>query len=136
MSKNAETTPMDPSAQEVSGTNRVSSNTARNVYAMDTLIAEVLDLFPETVVETNDVDGRNAAHTVGFSVEGREEKPILLTILELLVSDPRILSVGADDEVGLVWVAFTHNARLKDSREPFNLSAAFSVLIEQEDGSL
>lgn len=125
--------PMDANAPEVSGEGRVSSNTARNVYALDTLVAEVLELFPETDISVSDVDGRNAAHDVQFSYsEGGSELESLLT---LVGDDERVNEVLIDETS--VLVAFTHNARLKDNREPFHLGDAFSVLTDPEDeGSL
>lgn len=135
MAKNsAATAPMDDTVQEVSGKGRVSTNNQRNVYALQTLIDEVRELFPETVVETSGYDGRNAAHDVTFTLDTGDA--ILADLLTRVDDDERVEEVIDDGDMQ-VLVSFHHNARLQDKRDPFGLSEAFDVLVETaEEGSL
>lgn len=127
-----EATPMDPSVREESvGTPTV--NTRRVCYAAKTLVAEVEALFPETPVEYSNHDGRNTALDVSFdlTVLDSEDAASFLTLMSLLDDpahndDPRIREVVVED--GAVLVGFKSDPRTQDSRDPFGLADALSVL--------
>lgn len=123
--------PMDNSAPEAAiGTVRVNNH--RMCWAMQTLIAEVEALFPETNYETSNIDGRNTAHDVTFdlSMLAPHEVNDLSILLTALDGDERVRDTIAQDD--MVLVSFVANARLKDKRDPFRLADAYDVLTEDE----
>jgi len=125
------TTPMDPSARErVTGIQ--AQNHPRLCWAMKTLIAEVKDLFPETTYEESGYDGRNTALNVTFDVH---ECPDLVRLLECVKTDDRVVDVVHDEQEQSVLVAFRAQPRMQDSREPFGLTDAWSILIDDEAGT-
>ena len=125
------TTPMDPSARERAiGTQ--AQNHPRPCWAMKTLIAEVMDLFPETTYEESGYDGRNTALDVVFDVH---ECPDLARLLECVRTDDRVVDVDYDQHGQMVLVAFRAQPRMQDSREPFGLADAWSILIDEEAGT-
>jgi hypothetical protein len=124
---------LDPSIREARvGT--ASTNTQRVCYAAKTLVAEVMEMFPETPVEFSNFDGRNTALDVTFdltAISGDDDRADLTTALTLLDDpayneDARIAAVLVED--GAVLVSFKSNAATQDSREPFGLIDAMSVL--------
>ena len=97
--------------------------------AMETLIGEVAELFPETTYEIAGIDGRNTALEVVFDISmlDTEDRERLLGVLMLTVHDPRVEEVLHDSDS--VVVAFLSNPRLQDLRDTFDLSGAYGVLI-------
>ncbi len=129
--------PMDDSTREVA-TPVASTNAARPCYAIKTLVAEVLALFPETPVEYTNYDGRNAALSVSFDMTSlSEDDRIDMTNLMTLLNDPaynedqRIEYVIVEDEQVLVTIR--SNPRTQDSRARFGLADALSVLAGDEE---
>lgn len=121
------TEPMDPSVHErVTGI--AHHPRERNAYALDTLITEVMDLFPETTYEVSGRDLRGVALHVQFFIE-HEGLAALLTLLD---SDPRVEEVVRDDEE--VLVALRSSARTQDSRDSFGLTEAWEVIAEDYEG--
>lgn len=125
--------PMDASIRE-NKTGTAATNRQRNCYAMKTLIAEVLALFPETSYEVSNYDGRNVAHDVQFDITSiPDEDQDLFTLLMGMLGDTaynqdsRITEVIIDPEGALV--SFRANARTQDLREPFGLADAWEIIV-------
>lgn len=114
---------MDPSAPE--GDAVVHTNRERNVYALDTLVKEVVALFSETTYEVSNRTRFNAALDVQFDTHESSGLSVLLSLVE---DDERVAEVVVD--VDDVLVRFRGNPRLQDSREPFGLAEAWSVMNE------
>lgn len=123
--------PMDSTVYE----NRhpvVRTNTQRNCYAIDTLIAEVNALYPEALHEVSGYDGRNTGTDVTFDLSMllKSDAATLTTLLGLVKSDRRVMGVVEDTEESQVLVSFWTNARIQDSRDPFGLSEALGILAQ------
>lgn len=128
MEKREKGGPMDSAVREaLVGT--PATNNARKCYAMETLISEVAELFPETTYEIAGIDGRNTALEVVFDISmlDTEDRERLLGVLMLTVHDPRVEEVLHDSDS--VVVAFLSNPRLQDLRDTFDLSGAYGVLV-------
>jgi hypothetical protein len=123
---------MDPSIRE-NPVGKMAVNAGRACWAAKTLVAEVLELFPETPVEYSNPDGRNTALDVSFdtTVHDTLDGELLATVLDLSRSDSRIKDIDGED--GQVIVSFKSNPRTQDSREPFGLGDALLVLDEEQD---
>lgn len=124
--------PMDASATEVKvGAPHV--NHPRVCHAAKTLVAEVLDLFPETPVEYSNYNGRNTALDVTFDLTTLDERDAddLTIVLRLLDSDQRVAEVIAEESA--VLVSFRNSPLLQDSRAPFNIAEAMSILDDPVD---
>lgn len=126
---------MDPGAREIAGPGRPLVNRQRNAYALDTLVTEVLELFPETEVTYSNYTGRNVALTGTFMVTVEANNGELAELLGQLAGDARISRADWDSVAGAMVVEFNKNARTQDSREPFGVGEAFLTLVD-EDGSL
>jgi hypothetical protein len=125
--------PMDDSIKEArEGT--PFANAPRQCWAMKTLISEVHSLFPETPYEVSNIDGRNTALDVKFDLTVLDEQAgaDLRTLLVSLDGDERVDETFWEED--MVLVSFQSNPRTQDSREPFDLSGAYAVLIEDDDG--
>lgn len=121
---------MDPSAPE-SLTPGVTVRKARLAYSVETLIEEVMDLFPETTYEPSDMNVWGARDGVTFVTDGIDG---LGDLLRLLASDTRVKEITSDSTEGLVDVQMHGSLRTMDSREPFGLSEIWGVLCEQYEG--
>jgi hypothetical protein len=121
--------PMDPGAPEVR-TPTASTNRRRDCWAIKTLVAEFLALFPETPYETDGYDGRNTALHAQFdlSVLDQPERDTATALLELVETDERVAEVLAEDDY--VMVLMHSNPRTQDSRNSFGLGDAYLVLTE------
>lgn len=119
--------PMDSSVPEVTGAPPVA-NRQRNAYALDVLIGEVLEVFPETTFEVSGVNRFNTALHVAFHPEEFERLDELLALVE---DDPRVEEVLAEPEDHTILVCLHANLRLQDSRELFGLSEAWVILAEK-----
>lgn len=127
------TEPMDAKIKEVQNPTPATNN-QRVCWALKTLVAEFLELFPETPVEYSNYDGRNTALDATFDMtvmSGTDDELMATALLRLLVSDERVATVLAEDSAMLVGVR--PGPRTQDSREPFNLNDAFMVLIEADE---
>lgn len=143
--------PMDPQVREVEKPVAYTNN-RRNCYALDTLVKEVLELFPETKYEVSEYDVRNSALAVTFwfgsgSITGGSS--LAGDLLALAVTDDRIdvvevtgLPTNSDEAV---YVRFLPSARTKDSRATFSLAEAWDILeadmefefsLDEDGGSL
>ena len=121
--------PMDPSFSGASSP--TAPNRPRTCYAAATLIAEVGALFPETLHEVHDYDGRNTALGVTFLTGADDD---LAGLLMLVALDARVLSVTPrPDMTGAVTVLFKGSHRIKDLRTSFNLADAWSILADEAD---
>lgn len=123
--------PMDTATRELAvGTPAV--NAPRICLAAKTLIREVHALFPETPVETSNIDGRNTALDVMFDLTALDDSDnaLLSTILTMTETDERVAEVVLDN--GSALVSFKSNPRTQDSREEFNLAGAFEILTGDE----
>lgn len=121
--------PMDPAAREGSAMDQIV-NRQRPCYAIKTLIAEVLDLFPETSAGISGFDGRNVALNVTFDVA---PCPELVGLLSLIESDARVALVLHDIEEEAVLVQFHSRATTQDLRDPFGLADAWEVMSEENE---
>lgn len=118
-----------------------NANNRRVCYAIKTLVAEVLELFPETPVEYSNYDGRNTALDVTFdlTVLNADDRETLSTLLQLLgdraySEDQRIREVTYDDSA--VLVSIISGPRTQDIREPFGLADAYVVLAEDDEEAI
>lgn len=127
--------PMDNRIQEIREP-VMATNTPRVCWTLKTLVAEFTELFPETSAEYGGRDGRNTAINVtlylGDLVE--DDEMLATALLRLTISDPRIAYVEAEDSNVLVEVVV--GPHTQDSREPFHLGEALTVLDEADGGSM
>lgn len=121
--------PMDPDSPDRTSTASAPFS-RRRCYALETLVSEVEGLFPETPHEVSAYNGRQVALDALFDLTALDESDasLLITLLQLCDSDPRVASVTVED--GQALVSFYNSARTYDSRDSFSLDAAFSVLVE------
>lgn len=129
-SKNRE--PMDDTTREAK-VGKPHTNQQRVCYAIETLVGEVHDLFPETPVEYSGRDGRGTALDVSFdlSVLDDRDTSLLLALLGLLDSDERVAAVITEDKASLV--SMRSDPRTQDSRASFGTADAFDVLTDEPD---
>lgn len=123
--------PMDATITEAT-TGTAHVNHQRQCYAMETLIKEVLDLFPDTPFEVSNFDGRNTGHDVTFDATAvpEDERTTFNNLLLLTETDIRVKTVTvADDEV---LVEFTNDPRFQDMRLTFGLTSAYMILVDTE----
>lgn len=121
--------PMDPGAKEaLIGT--PTTNRQRVCWAVQTLVAEVHDLFPETPVEYSDYDGRNTALAVTFDRTGldNEDYSMFDALIGLVDADPRVAEVILDGDEEGAYVRMNANPRTQDNRLSFGLGSALGVL--------
>lgn len=128
--------PMDPGAPETRNADfeKAAPRSERNCYALNTLVAEVTDLFPETSHEVSNRTKRWVALDVtftGYDTNHGDVEPTLPELLGLLDSEPRVAAVLHDSEQGQVLVSFVANPHLMDSRAPFGLRGAYEVITEE-----
>lgn len=131
--------PMDDGIRERS-IGEMRPNAKRQCWAIKTLVAEVHALFPETVVSYDDYDGRNTALSVTFQLDGFNtdtDADDLHNLLALLGDpahneDQRIERVTCGDDE--VCILMRSDPRTQDSREPFGLADALSVLSGEDEG--
>lgn len=113
---------MDPSIREnVVGHDVLPQ--ARVCYAAETLVEEVTALFPETAVDFAKANGRGVALEVIFQTHDLPDLEVLLSTVDV---DARVESVVTED--GQTSVLFHNSFRTQDSRDPFGLSLARSIL--------
>lgn len=131
--------PMDPSIRE----NKVAApkaNHSRVCYAIETLVDEMADLFPETPVEYSNPNGRNTALDVLFDLTVLDEPDRALSgdLLMLTQEDPRVdlALLNHEPYYSQVLVSMRNDPRTMDRREPFGLADAMLVLADDEEGSL
>lgn len=130
-------TPMDDGIRE-QAVGTPFTNTARQCWAIKTLVAEVDHLFPDTPTTYGDYDGRNTALSVTFDfmTVDDSEREYVLDLMRMLGDsahndDFRIASV---EVVGWeVEVKMRSNPITQDKRDSFGLIEAWSVLFEDED---
>lgn len=129
-------TPMDTSIGE-KAVGSMHVNKTRVCWALKTLVAEVLELFPETPVEYANHDGRRTALSASFDLTVHDEQDAddigaLLILLNdpAYNEDPRIESVVYEE--GQAHVLMRSDPRTQDSREPFGLADAWLVLAGDE----
>lgn len=118
--------PMDSGAPERDVAEPVSTY-RRACYAAKTLIAEVLELFPETEYQVAAYNGRDVGLAVSFDAVDEGLRDLLR-----LVSDHRIYRVEISGSK--IIVAFHNRPRIYDLRDPFGLDEAWSVLEDDWDG--
>lgn len=131
--KTSDPAPMDPTIPETTQP-VAASNHPRVAYALQTLVAEVHHLFPETPVEYSNVDGRNTAldATFDLTVLDSTDRQGFRDLLRLITSDERVAEVLTDEDQ--VLVSIRSNPRTQDSRETFSLNDAWMVM--HDDGPL
>lgn len=106
---------------------------SRNVWAIDTLIEEVVALFPGTKYETGSPNVFNANMFVAFTPAEENEVDLHLLLLTLEEVDERIATVQSDGD-GRVIVGIAANPVLRDSRKPFGVKdAAVGLDLESAD---
>lgn len=134
--KDAAAQPMDPSINETATPVQRSAN-PRNAYTIDTIIAEVLAIYPDTPYEVGDRTALNVATSVRFDLVGAAAPdlddstdavslPDLLALLD--VTDPRLAEISPSEG----YVRVRASARTQDSREPFGFAEAWDTLIGPE----
>lgn len=124
--------PMDAGAREAKVGTPVP-NSPRVCHAIKTLVAEVEELFPETPVEYSNHDGRNTALDVTFDLTALAypDSENFVSLLLCIKTDERVLGIDWDDSTALVQ--FKPNPRTQDSRAPFGLIDALSILSGQDE---
>jgi hypothetical protein len=120
--------PMDAGAEETS-TPMAAMPNERNARALDTLISEVVALFPETTYEVGNRNGRGVALSVTFATHETDGLPALLS---LVAGDARVLDVTYDEQEDSVLVHLWNRGRTQDLRDSFNLADAWLVLSDDE----
>lgn len=120
--------PMDPDAPEIPAGTAPVANRQRNAYAIDTLISEVLEVFPETTHEVSGYNQFNTALHVAFHPEEFERVDEVLSLIEV---DERVQEVLVEPEDRTILVALHPNMRLQDLRDPFNIKHAWAILAEK-----
>lgn len=100
----------------------------RHAYAMEVLVSEVTGLFPEITYEFGVPRAWGAITTVIFEVDHVEGAADLL---RLVSNDERVESATYDHREGLFEIALRPSLRTMDSREPFGLPEAWSVMVEE-----
>lgn len=100
----------------------------RHAYAMKVLVSEVTGLFPEITYEFGVPRAWGAITTVIFEVDHVEGAADLL---RLVSNDERVESATYDHREGLFEIALRPSLRTMDSREPFGLPEAWSVMVEE-----
>lgn len=132
--------PMDASFRE-DKVGTMATNHKRVCWALKTLIAEIVEVFPETTnaVEYSNYDGRGAAltATIDLTVFDKEDEGLFLQLLNLVGDDHRVYDVVADTDVtSSVAVTLKSNPRTQDLRTTFNVSPAWVILaLAGEEGS-
>ena len=126
--------PMDVTVTEAKvGT--PSGNSQRVCHAAKTLVGEVREMFPETPAEYSNYDGRNTALDVTFDLTAldSQDKSDFIALMTLFDfdGDPRVSEVLAED--GALLVSFNSNPRTQDSREPFGLVDAMSIISGRDE---
>lgn len=121
--------PMDDSTVERK-TGTPTTNHQRVCGAIKQLVKEVTDLFPETIVEYSNYDGRNTALdvTLDFSKVGEEAADLLLLFSLDFDAEPRVDYVLVGDESKTVMVSMISSLRTQDSRDEFGVVDAYEVL--------
>jgi len=109
-------------------------NAPRQCWAIKTLVAETAVLFPETPVEYSDYDGRNTALSVTFDLTSLPggDSVLFNNLMAILDTDERVKEVIASD-YDQAYVLMHSNPRTQDSRDPFGLDDALSILSDDED---
>lgn len=126
-------TPMDPNAREGSNPG-VSSTRPRACWAVKTLDAEVKHLFPETVTEFTEPDGRGVALSLNIdaSMLDGEDWLYMEALVSLLNDDERVAAVGTEPLDKRAFVQMRSNARTQDTRTSFNLNEAYLIMVDTE----
>lgn len=127
MAESKKSAPMDPTVQEGE---YVSHVRAREPYAMEQLVSEVLTIFPDTAYEASNHNAWGVMLDAQF-VASSENAADLADLLSLLGDpayneDTRITEVVTDEEGTLV--RFRDDARTFDLRDPFGLPGAYAIL--------
>lgn len=129
--KKTEKAEMDPTVPE--HRNPVAAvNNERVCWALQTLVAEVQELFPETPVDYGNPDGRNTLLDGQFDLTALdgEERADLASLLGLTEHDSRIETVVVEDD--MVLVSIRSNPRTQDKRDPFGLGDALGIMADSE----
>lgn len=132
MAKKDASTEMDTAIRE-KAVGTPHSNNERVCWAIKTLVAEVLELFPETAVTYDSPDGRNTMLSVSFDTENMEpnDSSTLLDLMELAHADIRVGDVVFDKTY--ITVSMIPNPRTQDLRDPFRLAETLEILAESDD---
>lgn len=117
------------------GTAKATPNRQRQCWAIDTLVAEVLALFPETPVEYSNHNAFNAALGVTFDLTGMDggDSVVFNNLLDILGTDERVAEVWKAD-YDQTYVGMRPVAALYDRRDVFGLADAYTILVDGEDG--
>lgn len=122
--------PMDNRIQEAAvGT--PATNNQRPCWAIKTLVAEVLSVFPETSVEYSNYNGRNTALDVTFDLTGIDSdlRGAVSDVLDLLSLDVRVARAFTEEDQMLVSI--TSSPRTQDSRETFGIDSALRDILSE-----
>ena len=124
--------PMDPDAPETSAPAEGSpfQSRERTAGALVALIEEVTELFPEVTYEKGNPEAWRVISRVTFEV-GEVEG--LVSLLNLLLADTRVMALTIDSQENLVEVALKHSFRTMDIRDSFGLAEAWMILIEEDE---
>lgn len=125
--------PMDKKAKEILRPVALP-NVTRNCWALETLVREMLDLFPETGVAFGNYDGRNTALDAVFdlSMLDPEDRDLAAALLQMLTVDHRVDDAVYEESEALATVSIKSGPRTQDLRDPFGLADAFDVITAEE----
>lgn len=140
---------MDPDATEVAApvaadgtvdTSLHAPYSARNCWALETLIAEVRAIYPEATYSISEVGRRQvgiAATFEGWDANHEGTEPSLPQVLACVEADHRVAEVtsATSDESGdNAWVSVRMNANTvtMDQRDTFNVGDAYAILTDGE----
>lgn len=131
---------MDPGARETKTPEGVVRQ-PRPCWAIKTLVEEFRALFPETPVEYSNYNQFDTALDVTFDLSMLEPVEVYdVAMMFNLLGDPAtnrdpridVVITGGEHHEAQVLVSMRANARTQDSREPFGLADAWSVLTGEE----
>jgi hypothetical protein len=131
--------PMDATIRETAEPVAALPN-QRLAYAAKTLLAEVADLFPDATYVEGERNGRGVLIGLTFEMASlTDDDAADLANLLTLLHDPahnvdgRIEDVTHDEPEHLIAVTFRNQPTIYDSRAPFGLADALSVLAGSPD---
>lgn len=116
------------------GTAKATTNRQRECWAIQTLVREVHELFPETPVEYSNHNAYNAALAVTFDLTAMDggDSVVFNNLMDILDTDERVVEVIKAD-YDQTFVRMSPVATRYDSREPFGLADAYSILTDGDD---
>lgn len=134
MDPDASETPVPVNADGVQDPSRHAPYSARNCWALEVLVEEVVALYPEVDVTTTDVTSRKVGIEVtfgGWDADHEENEPLLPAVLACVEGDSRVAEVTETGTQG-VSVRMHANPVTMDQRDPFGIRDAYTIMLDGE----